>query len=139
MTIVKNKEDLEKKFSELIQMGTYILVSPQQNLRNANRAMIPKEQRFLHILFEENQLSWHNFSCSDANTYVPSKSYGFASQTRVLSWHGGTLNSRQAASPLFRLVEEEERPLTTLRCSPSKLGRNRAKSYCPLHGAQSQG
>ncbi|GFX07608.1 hypothetical protein TNCV_4158781 [Trichonephila clavipes] len=43
--------------------------------------------------------------------------------------HGGTLNSRQAASPLVRLVEKKE------RWKASKLGWNRAKSYCHLYGA----
>ncbi|GFU76230.1 hypothetical protein TNCV_527101 [Trichonephila clavipes] len=40
--------------------------------------------------------------------------------------HGGTLNSRRAASPFVRLVEEEERweALTTPMCSSSKLGWN---------------
>ncbi|GFS86101.1 hypothetical protein TNCV_1583471 [Trichonephila clavipes] len=39
--------------------------------------------------------------------------------------HGGTLNSRRAASPLMRLVEGEERwepPYPPSGCSPSKLG-----------------
>ncbi|GFU73113.1 uncharacterized protein TNCV_1354041 [Trichonephila clavipes] len=42
----------------------------------------------------------------------------------VPSRHGGTLNSRRAASPLVRLVEGEERgrPLTTLRVFSLKIG-----------------
>ncbi|GFY35299.1 uncharacterized protein TNCV_796551 [Trichonephila clavipes] len=47
--------------------------------------------------------------------------------------HGGTLNSRRAASPRVRLVEGIERTLTTRRCPPSKLGWKRAKSYCHLY------
>ncbi|GFW46001.1 hypothetical protein TNCV_3276191 [Trichonephila clavipes] len=43
--------------------------------------------------------------------------------------HGGTLNSRRAASPLMRLVEGEERweAPDSPGCSPSKLGWNQAK------------
>ncbi|GFX89260.1 hypothetical protein TNCV_1339591 [Trichonephila clavipes] len=54
----------------------------------------------------------------------------------------GTLNSRQAASPLVRLVvgdEIWEAPDPFPRFSPSKLGWNRAKSYCHLFGAQGYG
>ncbi|GFX88145.1 hypothetical protein TNCV_159601 [Trichonephila clavipes] len=55
--------------------------------------------------------------------------------------HGGTLNSRRAASPLVWLVDARGRkvgaPWLTPGFSPSKLGWNRAKSYCHLHGAQS--
>ncbi|GFW21999.1 hypothetical protein TNCV_4822811 [Trichonephila clavipes] len=60
----------------------------------------------------------------------------------VPSRHGGTLNSRRAASPFLRLVEEKEKrkaPVTTPVCSLSKLGWNGAKSYCHLHGAHSYG
>ncbi|GFU76022.1 uncharacterized protein TNCV_1540001 [Trichonephila clavipes] len=45
----------------------------------------------------------------------------------VPSQHGGTLNSRRAASPLVRLVEGGERweaPDPPPGCSPSKLGWN---------------
>ncbi|GFV73411.1 hypothetical protein TNCV_3389271 [Trichonephila clavipes] len=55
---------------------------------------------------------------------------------------GGTLNSRRAASPLVRLVAEDERWETTdppLGYYTSKLGWNRAKSYCYPYGAQSYG
>ncbi|GFV00348.1 hypothetical protein TNCV_3643261 [Trichonephila clavipes] len=55
-------------------------------------------------------------------------------------WHGGTLNSRRATSPLVRLAVGGPiigRPMITPRHSPSKLRWNRAKSYCHLHGAQS--
>ncbi|GFW30494.1 hypothetical protein TNCV_454321 [Trichonephila clavipes] len=45
--------------------------------------------------------------------------------------HMGTLNSRRALSPLVR------GPWPPPGFSPSKLGWNRAKSYCHLHGAQS--
>ncbi|GFV94273.1 uncharacterized protein TNCV_2267271 [Trichonephila clavipes] len=57
----------------------------------------------------------------------------------VTSRHGGTLNSRQAASPLVRLVKGEERWEVPHPpgCSPPKLGWNRAK--CHLHGAQIYG
>ncbi|GFS67527.1 hypothetical protein TNCV_1419981 [Trichonephila clavipes] len=55
----------------------------------------------------------------------------------VPSRHGGTLNSRRAANPHLRLVEEEESWKTHRECSLSKLEWNRAKSYCHLHGAQS--
>ncbi|GFW39087.1 histone-lysine N-methyltransferase SETMAR [Trichonephila clavipes] len=51
----------------------------------------------------------------------------------------GTLNNRRAASPLVRLVAEDERweaPGPPTGCSPSKLEWNRAKSYCHLYGAQ---
>ncbi|GFY05214.1 hypothetical protein TNCV_2206601 [Trichonephila clavipes] len=51
----------------------------------------------------------------------------------VSSWY-----SRRAASPLMRLVAGKERWEATdspSGCS-SKLGWNRAKSYCHLHGAQ---
>ncbi|GFW53477.1 hypothetical protein TNCV_3928551 [Trichonephila clavipes] len=40
----------------------------------------------------------------------------------VPSWHGGTLNSRRATSPLVMLGEERWEALTTPGCSPSKLG-----------------
>ncbi|GFU87397.1 hypothetical protein TNCV_2716821 [Trichonephila clavipes] len=56
--------------------------------------------------------------------------------------HGGTLNSRRAASPFVRLVEAEDRweaPDPHPQCSPSKLGWNRAKSYYHLYGAQGYG
>ncbi|GFV84272.1 hypothetical protein TNCV_1591311 [Trichonephila clavipes] len=59
---------------------------------------------------------------------------------KVPSRQGGTPNSRRAASPLLRLVEGEERwktPDHPPGCTPSKLGCNRAKLYCHLHGAQS--
>ncbi|GFW89615.1 hypothetical protein TNCV_1024991 [Trichonephila clavipes] len=49
------------------------------------------------------------------------------------------LLDRQATSPLIRLMEGEERweaPDPPPGCSPSKLGRNPAKSYCHLYGAQ---
>ncbi|GFV92701.1 uncharacterized protein TNCV_1375511 [Trichonephila clavipes] len=55
--------------------------------------------------------------------------------------YGDTLNSRQDANPLVRLVAGDERWETLdppLGCSPSKLGWNRAKSYCNLYGAQGQ-
>ncbi|GFS61207.1 hypothetical protein TNCV_3104681 [Trichonephila clavipes] len=44
---------------------------------------------------------------------------------RVLSWHGGTLNSRRAASPLMRLVAGDQRwetPDCPPGCPPSKFG-----------------
>ncbi|GFV58952.1 hypothetical protein TNCV_1804901 [Trichonephila clavipes] len=55
--------------------------------------------------------------------------------------HGGTLNSRRAASPLVWLVERVERweAPDHPKCPPSKLGWKRAKSYCHLYGAQSYG
>ncbi|GFV77567.1 uncharacterized protein TNCV_1070961 [Trichonephila clavipes] len=54
---------------------------------------------------------------------------------------GGTLNSRRAASPLVRLMEGKKRweAPDPPGCSPSKLGGNRAKSFCHLYGAQSYG
>ncbi|GFV43229.1 hypothetical protein TNCV_2049101 [Trichonephila clavipes] len=57
------------------------------------------------------------------------------------SRHGGTINSRRAASPLVWLVEGEKRweALMTSKCPPSKLGWKRAKLYCHLYGAQSYG
>ncbi|GFX84041.1 hypothetical protein TNCV_4858491 [Trichonephila clavipes] len=58
------------------------------------------------------------------------------------SRHGGTLNRHRAASPLVRLVAGDERreaPDPPPGCSPSKLGWNRAKSYCHLYGAQDYG
>ncbi|GFX98127.1 hypothetical protein TNCV_4907741 [Trichonephila clavipes] len=61
----------------------------------------------------------------------------------VSSRHGDTLNSCRAASPLVRLVAGDERweaPDTPSGApSLSKLGWNRAKSYCPLYGAQGYG
>ncbi|GFX29226.1 uncharacterized protein TNCV_3217601 [Trichonephila clavipes] len=59
----------------------------------------------------------------------------------VPSRHGG-INSRRAASPLVRLVEEEERWEASDPSPwnyPLKLGRNRAKSYCHMYGAQGYG
>ncbi|GFY23426.1 hypothetical protein TNCV_3941191 [Trichonephila clavipes] len=53
--------------------------------------------------------------------------------------HGGALNSRQAASPLVRWMEGEERWEAPPGVSPSKLEWNRAKSYCRLRDARSQG
>ncbi|GFS83283.1 hypothetical protein TNCV_600291 [Trichonephila clavipes] len=50
--------------------------------------------------------------------------------------HEGTLNSRRAASLFVWLMED---PLTLTRCSPSKLGWNRAKPYCRLYDGQSYG
>ncbi|GFW05269.1 hypothetical protein TNCV_3357881 [Trichonephila clavipes] len=58
----------------------------------------------------------------------------------VPSWHGSTLNSHRAASPLFGLEGGDERweaPDPLQGCSASKLGWNRAKSHCHLYGAQS--
>ncbi|GFT15946.1 hypothetical protein TNCV_3315121 [Trichonephila clavipes] len=57
----------------------------------------------------------------------------------VPSRHGCTLNSRRAASPLVRLRKGKRSGdlWPPPECSPSKLGWNRAKSYCHLHGAQS--
>ncbi|GFY25342.1 hypothetical protein TNCV_2484621 [Trichonephila clavipes] len=49
--------------------------------------------------------------------------------------HECTLNSRRAASPPVRLVEGEDKLEASdspLECSPSKLGRNRTKSYFQL-------
>ncbi|GFW28288.1 hypothetical protein TNCV_4639551 [Trichonephila clavipes] len=60
----------------------------------------------------------------------------------VLLRHRGTLNSHQAASLLVRLEEGEERwevSNSPPGFSPSKLGWNRAKSYCYPHGARSDG
>ncbi|GFS68495.1 hypothetical protein TNCV_4584251 [Trichonephila clavipes] len=57
----------------------------------------------------------------------------------VPSWRGGTLNSREAASPLVRLVAGDERREASdppPGCSPSKLRWNRAKSYCHLYSTQ---
>ncbi|GFW68775.1 hypothetical protein TNCV_3639901 [Trichonephila clavipes] len=48
--------------------------------------------------------------------------------------HGGTLNSRRAASSLVWLVGGPRPPLGF---SSSKLEWNREKSYCYLHGARS--
>ncbi|GFU04110.1 hypothetical protein TNCV_862671 [Trichonephila clavipes] len=45
-----------------------------------------------------------------------------------------TLNSSRATSPIEWLMEG---PWLPPGCSTSKLGWNRAKSYCYLHGAQS--
>ncbi|GFV02033.1 hypothetical protein TNCV_2648821 [Trichonephila clavipes] len=56
--------------------------------------------------------------------------------------HGGTLNSRRAATPLMRLVDRGEKweiPDPSPGCSPSKLGWNRVKSYCHLYGVQGYG
>ncbi|GFU31192.1 hypothetical protein TNCV_1741911 [Trichonephila clavipes] len=50
----------------------------------------------------------------------------------------GTLSICGAACPLERLVEgEDKRPLTIPGVLTSKLGWNRAKSFCHLHGARS--
>ncbi|GFW96022.1 hypothetical protein TNCV_957371 [Trichonephila clavipes] len=60
----------------------------------------------------------------------------------VPSRHGGTLNSHPAESPLLRLVIGEERweaPDSPPGNSTSKLGWNRAKSYCHLYGTQGYG
>ncbi|GFT89274.1 transposable element Tcb1 transposase [Trichonephila clavipes] len=60
----------------------------------------------------------------------------------VPSRHGGTLSSRRAASPLVRLVAGDERRESSdppPGYSPSKLGWNRAKSYCHLCGARGYG
>ncbi|GFX20055.1 monocarboxylate transporter 12 [Trichonephila clavipes] len=59
-------------------------------------------------------------------------------------WRWGTLNSRRAVSPIVRLVKGEEKDETfelplNQGCSTSKLGWNRAKSYCHLYGAQGYG
>ncbi|GFV89255.1 hypothetical protein TNCV_285881 [Trichonephila clavipes] len=57
----------------------------------------------------------------------------------IASWHGDTLNSHRAASPLVRLKEGEEmweEPQTTSGCSPSNLGWNQANLYCHFHGDQ---
>ncbi|GFX99836.1 hypothetical protein TNCV_258741 [Trichonephila clavipes] len=40
---------------------------------------------------------------------TPTTDYGELMDAVVYSWHGGTLNSRRAASPLVWLVEGEER------------------------------
>ncbi|GFT09100.1 uncharacterized protein TNCV_4105551 [Trichonephila clavipes] len=54
----------------------------------------------------------------------------------VPSRHGGTLNSRRAASPLVRMVAGDERPLTlTQGVLPQNRGRtelNRAVTYMVL-------
>ncbi|GFW54945.1 hypothetical protein TNCV_2785601 [Trichonephila clavipes] len=60
----------------------------------------------------------------------------------VPSRHGGTLNSRRAASLLVRLVAGDERwkaPNPPPGCSLPKLGWNREKSYCHLYCAQGYG
>ncbi|GFV22200.1 hypothetical protein TNCV_2674421 [Trichonephila clavipes] len=60
----------------------------------------------------------------------------------VSSSHGGTLNIRRATSSLVKLVAGNERwenPDPPPGCSPSKLGWNRAKSYCHLYGSQGYG
>ncbi|GFT72524.1 hypothetical protein TNCV_973901 [Trichonephila clavipes] len=61
---------------------------------------------------------------------------------KLPSRHGGTLNSRRAASPLKRLVEEEVRweAPDHLQCVlPQNWGGKGALSYCHLYGAQSYG
>ncbi|GFW27658.1 hypothetical protein TNCV_765401 [Trichonephila clavipes] len=53
-----------------------------------------------------------------------------------------TLNSRRATSPLVKLMAGDERweaHAPPSGCSLSKLGWNRAKSYCRLYGAQGYG
>ncbi|GFV10191.1 hypothetical protein TNCV_3661431 [Trichonephila clavipes] len=58
------------------------------------------------------------------------------------SRNGSTLNSCRVASPLVGLVVEDERWEVLdppPRCSPSKLGWNRTKSYCYLYGDQGYG
>ncbi|GFX76307.1 transposon Tf2-9 polyprotein [Trichonephila clavipes] len=57
------------------------------------------------------------------------------------SRHGGTINSRQAASPLVRLVKGEEMSEAPEhhQVSTSKLGWKRGKLHCHLYGAQSYG
>ncbi|GFW72952.1 hypothetical protein TNCV_830751 [Trichonephila clavipes] len=60
----------------------------------------------------------------------------------VPSRHGGTLNSRRATSPPVMVVARDEMweaPNPPPGCSHSKLGRNLAKSYCHLYGAQGYG
>ncbi|GFW83334.1 hypothetical protein TNCV_2544321 [Trichonephila clavipes] len=58
----------------------------------------------------------------------------------VILRHGVILNSRRAASSLVKLVDGEEGwKALSPGCSPSKLGWNRAKSYCHLYGAQGYG
>ncbi|GFW18369.1 hypothetical protein TNCV_1183971 [Trichonephila clavipes] len=56
-------------------------------------------------------------------------------------WHGSSLNSSRAASPLVWLVEgvEKREAPDHPRCPPSKLGWKRAKSCSHLYGAQSYG
>ncbi|GFT22136.1 hypothetical protein TNCV_3271821 [Trichonephila clavipes] len=57
----------------------------------------------------------------------------------VPSRYEGNLNNRRTARPLLRLVVGDERwetPGLPPGCSPSKLGWNRAKSYCHMYGAQ---
>ncbi|GFV30444.1 hypothetical protein TNCV_99191 [Trichonephila clavipes] len=65
-----------------------------------------------------------------------------ACKCKVFWRQGGTLNSRQAASLLVRLVagyERWEAPDPSPEYSPSKLRWNQAKSYCHLYGAQGYG
>ncbi|GFY26911.1 uncharacterized protein TNCV_930521 [Trichonephila clavipes] len=59
-----------------------------------------------------------------------------ACKCKVLLRQEGTLNSRRATSPLVWLVGGI---WPRLGFSPYKLGINQAKSYCHLHGAQSEG
>ncbi|GFT17290.1 hypothetical protein TNCV_4806121 [Trichonephila clavipes] len=61
---------------------------------------------------------------------------------KVPSRHGGIRNSRRAASPLMMFMEGEEgweTPDPHPGCPPSKLGWNRAKSYCLQYGSQGYG
>ncbi|GFW57954.1 hypothetical protein TNCV_1419011 [Trichonephila clavipes] len=77
----------------------------------------------------------------DQGSKVPDPSPIAIELLYMLLWQGGTQNSCKAASPLVRLVVEEWRWETSdhPQSSPSKLGWHRAKSYCPLLGAQGYG
>ncbi|GFV42086.1 transcription factor AP-2-epsilon [Trichonephila clavipes] len=61
---------------------------------------------------------------------------------RVRVRHGSTLNRRRATNPLVRLVVGKTLGCgvrSPTKCSPSQLGRSRAKEFCRLYDDQSYG
>ncbi|GFW35772.1 hypothetical protein TNCV_4436191 [Trichonephila clavipes] len=96
---------------------------------------------------------WYNVTTPAEDKYIavvakPNRRLTFTRVTSMVAaaivplWHGGTLNSRRATSPLVRLVARDERwetPDPPPGCSPSKLRWNQAKSHCHLYGAQGCG
>ncbi|GFT86821.1 uncharacterized protein TNCV_4163931 [Trichonephila clavipes] len=94
-----------------------------------NRRIFTSRQRCLQSSFEARR----------AKKIKKSKEIELFQEQEVPSRHAGTINSRQATSPLLRLVAGDERreaPDPPPECSPSKLKCSRAKSYCHLFGAQ---
>ncbi|GFX75278.1 hypothetical protein TNCV_3043001 [Trichonephila clavipes] len=149
----ENRLDNWQKITKIIQLiWKRWSVDYLNSLKQRNKWHFEKKNAKIGdmVIIKEDNLPSCQWSLGRINIIYPGKdSKGLGSNPGedmnvckciLPSRQGCTLNSRQAASPLVRLVEGEERwdefdhpP----ECSPSKLRWDRVKSYCHLYGAQS--